>query len=76
MRDVSRRYVDVIAKGLWFRPLREALDAFVDKAQEQVNGVVRLKLFKGDCLPVETRRQSNLVGRPSPVVALGGARRD
>ena len=36
-----------ICHGLWFTPLREALDAFVDKVQERVTGEVRLKLFKG-----------------------------
>lgn len=48
-RLVAQEYVDIICAGRWFTPLREALDAFVDKAQEQVTGVVRLKLFKGRC---------------------------
>ena len=56
-RQVSLRYADVIYDGLWFTPLREALDAFVEKVQERVTGVVRLKLFKGDC---------RIVGRQSP----------
>ena len=46
-RQVSLQYADIIYNGLWFTPLREALDAFVDKVQERVTGVVRLKLFKG-----------------------------
>jgi argininosuccinate synthase len=45
---VSQKYVDIVRDGLWFTPLREALDAFVDKVQERVSGVVKLKLFKGD----------------------------
>jgi len=56
-RLVSGQYADLIYNGLWFTPLREALDAFVDKVQERATGVVRLKLFKGDCL---------VVGRTSP----------
>jgi argininosuccinate synthase len=56
-RTVSLQYADVIYDGLWFTPLREALDAFVEKVQERVTGDVRLKLFKGDC---------RLVGRKSP----------
>jgi argininosuccinate synthase len=48
-RAVSLQYADVIYNGLWFTPLREALDAFVDKVQERVSGTIRLKLFKGDC---------------------------
>jgi argininosuccinate synthase len=47
-RTVSLKYVDLLRDGLWFTPLREALDAFVEKVQERVTGVVRLELFKGD----------------------------
>jgi argininosuccinate synthase len=47
-RDVTRKYVELIAGGQWFSPLREALDAFVDKVQERVTGGVRLTLFKGN----------------------------
>jgi len=43
--------------GLWFTPLREALDAFVAKTQERVTGTVRVKLYKGSCI---------VVGRKSP----------
>jgi argininosuccinate synthase len=48
-RVVSGQYTDVVCNGLWFTPLHEALDAYVEKIQERVTGVVRLKLFKGDC---------------------------
>jgi argininosuccinate synthase len=51
-RGVSLQYADIIYNGLWFTPLREALDAFVENVQERVTGVVRLKLFKGACLIV------------------------
>lgn len=46
-RTVSATYADIIYGGQWFSPLRSALDAFVEAAQERINGVVRLKLFKG-----------------------------
>jgi argininosuccinate synthase len=48
-RQVRVKYADLICHGLWFTPLREALDAFVDKVQDRVTGDVRLKLFKGTC---------------------------
>jgi argininosuccinate synthase len=48
-RLASLQYADLIENGQWFTPLREALDAYVDKMQERVTGVIRLKLFKGDC---------------------------
>jgi argininosuccinate synthase len=48
-RIVSLQYADLVYNGLWFTPMREALDAFVEKVQERVTGAVRLRLFKGDC---------------------------
>jgi argininosuccinate synthase len=44
---VSRQYADMIGNGLWFTPLREVLDACVEKVQESVTGIVRLKMFEG-----------------------------
>jgi argininosuccinate synthase len=54
-RTVSRQYADLIYNGLWITPLREALDTFVEKVQERVTGVVRMKLFKGGCRIVGRR---------------------
>ncbi|MDX9924948.1 MAG: argininosuccinate synthase, partial [Ignavibacteriaceae bacterium] len=36
--------------GLWCSPLREALHAFIDKTHENVTGLVKLKLYKGDII--------------------------
>jgi argininosuccinate synthase len=44
------KYAELTYDGLWFTPLREALDAFVDSTQGPVTGVVRLKLYKGNIL--------------------------
>jgi len=54
---VAVQYADLVYAGAWLTPLREALDAFVDKIQERVTGTIRLKLFKGGC---------HVVGRQSP----------
>jgi argininosuccinate synthase len=48
---VAQRYAELIYDGVWFHPLREALDAFVDITQRTVTGKVRLKLYKGNCVP-------------------------
>ncbi|MDR1806180.1 MAG: argininosuccinate synthase [Clostridium sp.] len=45
--QLALRYAELVYFGQWFTPLREAMDAFVDKTQETVTGDVRLKLFKG-----------------------------
>ena len=55
--DLSRTYADLVYNGLWFSPVRDAIDAFVSKVQERVSGTVRLKLYRGDC---------RVVGRKSP----------
>jgi len=44
---ISQEYSNLIYNGLWFTPLREALQAFIDKTQEKVTGLVKLKLYKG-----------------------------
>jgi argininosuccinate synthase len=44
------RYAELVYYGLWYTPLREAMDAFVDKTQETVTGEVRLKLYKGNII--------------------------
>jgi argininosuccinate synthase len=54
---VAQRYAELVYYGQWFTPLRQALDAFVQKTQETVTGAVRLKLYKGRC---------SVVGRESP----------
>jgi argininosuccinate synthase len=44
---IAQEYSELIYNGLWFTPLREALQAFIDKTQEKVTGFVKLKLYKG-----------------------------
>ena len=48
---VANKYAELVYSGLWFTPLRRALDAFVDSTQEFVTGTVKVKLFKGNCTP-------------------------
>jgi argininosuccinate synthase len=54
---LEQHYSDLVYNGLWFSPLKEALDAFIEKTQELVTGTVKLKLFKGSAV---------VVGRESP----------
>ncbi len=44
---LAQRYSELVYNGLWFTPLRESIDAFVDSTQKSVSGEVRLKLYKG-----------------------------
>ncbi|MFH0991628.1 MAG: argininosuccinate synthase [bacterium] len=45
---VSHDYADLIYNGLWFTPLREALDSFINETQKCVTGTVKLKFYKGN----------------------------
>ncbi|WP_126173977.1 argininosuccinate synthase [Altericroceibacterium xinjiangense] len=55
--ELMPRYAELIYNGLWFSPEREMLQAAIDLSQKQVNGTVRLKLYKGN---------AQVVGRKSP----------
>ncbi len=54
---LALKYAELVYNGMWFTPLREALDAFVNSTQGPVTGKARLKLYKGNIIPV---------GRQSP----------
>ncbi|MGM9561578.1 MAG: argininosuccinate synthase [Phascolarctobacterium sp.] len=47
-QQVGIRYSELVYDGMWFSPLREALDAFVNETQKTVTGTVRMKLYKGN----------------------------
>ncbi len=48
--ELMPRYAELIYNGFWFAPEREMLQAAIDKSQEQVEGEVRLKLYKGNVI--------------------------
>ncbi|MCI5839397.1 MAG: argininosuccinate synthase [Peptoniphilaceae bacterium] len=49
-QKVSLDFAELVYNGLWYTTLRESLSAFVDKTQETVTGVVKLKLYKGNVI--------------------------
>jgi len=51
------QYAEMLYNGFWFSPEREMMQAAIDKGSEMVNGSVRLKLYKGNCM---------ITGRKSP----------
>ena len=48
--ELAITFGELVYNGMWFSPLREALSAFVDKAQEHTTGTVKLKLYKGNVI--------------------------
>ena len=54
------RYSELIYNGFWFSPEMRLLQKTMDAAQETVSGTVRLKLYKGNCMPVGRRSDHSL----------------
>ncbi len=51
---VATKFADLVYEGKWFCPLRESLQAFVEKTQERVTGEVKMKLYKGNIIKAGT----------------------
>lgn len=51
---VSDKFADMIYEGKWYCPLRESLQAFIEKTQERVTGEVKFKLYKGNIIKAGT----------------------
>ncbi|MEO8099915.1 MAG: argininosuccinate synthase [Acidobacteriota bacterium] len=59
-QKLSLDYSEIVYNGLWFTPLREALDAFFDKACENTTGEITLRLYKGSIEPVSRKSPYSL----------------
>jgi len=57
---VAARFAELVYFGQWYCTLRESLSAFVDKTQENVTGTVKLKLYKGNCIPAGIKSDYSL----------------
>lgn len=58
--SIMPRYAELIYNGYWFSPERAALQALIDKTQERVSGIVRLKLYKGNVIVVGRESKHSL----------------
>ncbi|MCK9189214.1 argininosuccinate synthase [Acidithiobacillus sp.] len=58
--ELMPRYASIIYNGFWWSPERRALQTLIDQTQRLVNGVVRLKLYKGSCMVVGRQSQESL----------------
>src|SRR5437762_3486016 len=59
-QHVALKYAELAYYGLWFTPLREALDAFVESTQNQVSGSVTLSLYKGNAAVISRESENSL----------------
>jgi len=58
--SLAIRYAELVYNGQWYATLREALDAFVARTQENVSGTARLKLYKGNVVPAGAGAEKSL----------------
>jgi argininosuccinate synthase len=61
-QEIALKYAELVYFGLWFTPLREALDAFVAQTQKEITGSVTLKLYKGN-VSIGSRASENSLYR-------------
>ena len=59
-QHIGLKYAEMVYFGLWFTPLREALDAFVETTQKEVTGTVSLSLYKGNISVVSRRSEYSM----------------
>jgi argininosuccinate synthase len=69
-RGIEETYTKLVYNGLWYSPLKTALDAFIQQTQERVSGTVRVKLFKGNATIVGRHSENTLY---TPDLATYGA---
>jgi argininosuccinate synthase len=58
-RQIEASWADLVYQGLWYGPLKEALDGFLDRTQQSVNGTVRVKLHKGNATVIGRRSSAD-----------------
>jgi argininosuccinate synthase len=59
-QHIGLKYAELVYFGLWFTPLREALDAFVENTQQLMTGSVSLSLYKGNVSIVSRESEHSL----------------
>jgi argininosuccinate synthase len=68
---ISHEYSRLVYYGLWFSPLREAMDAFINVIEKNVTGTARVKLFKGNCMVVGAKSPYSLYDQAMATYDVG-----
>jgi argininosuccinate synthase len=71
--QVEQQMTKLIYEGLWYSPLKAALDAFVEETQKTVSGTVRVKLFKGNHTVVARKSDNSLYNEELATYSKGDA---
>jgi argininosuccinate synthase len=70
--QLAPRYAELVYYGQWFHPLREAMQALIDKASEAVNGSVKVKLYKGRAMAISATSPNSLYDPQLASFAMAG----
>lgn len=70
---LSTKYAEMVYFGLWFTPLRESLDSFFSKVEENVTGIVTLSLYKGNISPISRTSPHSLYSADLSSFTMGPA---
>jgi argininosuccinate synthase len=71
-QTLALKYGELVYYGMWFHPLREAMQAFIDKANETVSGKVKVKLYKGRATAVGATSDESLYDTKLASFAMAG----
>ncbi len=71
-QTLALRYAELVYYGQWFHPLREAMQSFIDESNKVVTGTVRVKLFKGKALAVNSQGPKSLYDSKLASFAMSG----
>jgi argininosuccinate synthase len=72
-RGIEETYANLVYDGLWYSPLKAALDGFIQNTQEYVSGTVRVKLFKGNATIVGRKSENSLYAEDLATYGAGDA---
>ncbi|MBM7096090.1 argininosuccinate synthase [Bacillus sp. H-16] len=71
--QVDNKMTELIYEGLWFSPLKNALEAFIDQTQDVVSGTIKVKLFKGNYQVVARKSANSLYNADLATYSKGDA---
>ena len=71
--NMANKFAQIIYEGKWFTPLREAVQAFIEKTQENVTGEVKFKLYKGNIIKAGTTSPYSLYNESITSFKIGRA---